>query len=150
MSKKIAEQLCHTEFYMKSKNVLLYYPLKNEVDLLSLLDDCSKTFYLPKIHGNNLVCCPYKSGDRTSLSCFNTKEPLTKPCEKSNIDLAIVPALACDINKYRLGYGGGYYDRFLQDFCGITAACIPYSLSVDTVYAEPHDVKLDYIITEKG
>ena len=150
LSDCIAENLIKTDVYKNALNILFFYPLKDEINLLSLLKDSSKTFYLPKIDGENLLCCPYKEGDDTCLSCFNTCEPLTGPCEKRLIDLVIVPALACDKNGYRLGYGGGFYDRFLNGFLGLKIACIPSKLLVDNVYPESHDVKMDYIITEKG
>ena len=69
-------------------------------------------------------------------------------CKKNNIDLIIVPALCCDKNGYRLGYGGGYYDRFLKDYKGIKVVCLPKQLIFDTIYHEVHDIKMDYIITE--
>ena len=148
LSKLITVNLQKTSEYKNSKNVLIFYPLKDEVNLLSLLSDSTKTFYLPKIDGENLLCCPYKEGDETCLSCFKTCEPLTEPCEKTLIDLVIIPALAVDREGYRLGYGGGFYDRFLKDYKGIKIVCIPSSLIVKTVYPETHDIRADLIITE--
>ena len=64
------------------------------------------------------------------------------------IDLVVVPALCCDKKNYRLGYGGGFYDRFLNDFCGIKIVCLPKKLLVDTVYPEEFDIPVDLVITE--
>ena len=150
LSACIVKNLIKTEVYKKANNVLIFYPLKGEINLLSILEDSSKSFYLPKIDGENLLCCPYKDGDETCLSCFSTCEPLTESCDKKLIDLVVVPALACDKKGYRLGYGGGFYDRFLRDFKGIKISCIPSDLVIDTVYPESHDIKMDYVITEKG
>lgn len=140
----LCAKLQQTQEYKQAKNVMIFYPLKNEVSLLSLLEDNSKQFYLPKIDGENLLCCPY--GDELCESCFKTLEPLTEPCCKDLIDLVIVPALCCDGQNYRLGYGGGFYDRFLKDYTGKTAVCIPKELIVETVFPECHDIKSDLVI----
>ena len=148
ISSVLAKKITETEVYKNSKNIMLYYPLQDEIDLLALTADKTKTFYLPRIEGENLVCCTYKNGDELCLSCFKTLEPTCDATEKSFIDLAIIPALAVDKNNYRLGYGGGFYDRFLKDFCGKTIVCIPKELLVDTVFPEEFDIPVDYIISQ--
>jgi 5-formyltetrahydrofolate cyclo-ligase len=147
-SSKLVENLKKTQIYKHSKNVMIFYPLPNEVNLLSLLKDKTKNFYLPKIDGEQLLCCPYNEGDELCESCFKTLEPKSEACSKSILDLVILPALACDKNGYRLGYGGGFYDRFLETFCGKKIVCIPSLLVLDTVFPESHDIKSDLIITE--
>lgn len=146
ISAVLAEKLVRTKEYKNSKNIMIFYPLSHEVNLLSLLNDKTKQFYLPRINGKELECCPYKPGDELCESCFHTSEPVCKACDKTNLDMVIVPALACDTNNYRLGYGGGFYDRFLADYKGIKTVCIPSSLIVETVYPEKHDVKMDLVI----
>ena len=146
-SKILAEKILNLNEYKKSKNIMIFYPLNDEVNLLSLLEDKTKKFYLPRIIDKNLECCPYKQGDELCESCFHTLEPICKSCSKTKLELVIVPALACDKNNYRLGYGGGFYDRFLKDFRGTTICCIPKEFLVETVYPEEHDVKIDIILT---
>lgn len=148
-SSVLADILVQTEEYKNSKNIMIYYPLEKEVNLLSLLSDKSKTFYLPRIKDENLECCKYLSGDELCESCFHTLEPICNACSKQEIDLVIIPALAVDKNNYRLGYGGGFYDRFLKDFKGLKIVCIPKELILETVFPEKHDVKIDLIITGK-
>ena len=80
-------------------------------------------------------------------SCFKTKEPITNPVNKELLDLIIIPALAVDKNNYRLGYGGGYYDRFLIDMKAYKIVCVPNSFCVDTIYPNEFDIKIDKIIT---
>lgn len=147
-SSKIIAKLKQSKIYQKAKNIMIFYPLKNEVNLLSLLEDKEKSFYLPKIDGKNLLCCSFSKGDELCESCFHTLEPKTEPCSKELIDLVIVPALVCDKNGYRIGYGGGFYDRFLEDFCGAKIICIPSKLVIDDVYPESYDIKADEIIIE--
>jgi 5-formyltetrahydrofolate cyclo-ligase len=68
------------------------------------------------------------------------------PPEK--LDFCIVPALACDRDGYRLGYGGGFYDRYLPRTHGITAALCASKRLLDRLPSEPFDVPCKCIITE--
>ena len=145
-SYKLVHKLIETDEYKQAKNIMLFYPIKNEVNLLELLQDDSKTFYLPKVDGKNLLCCVYKNGDILCESCFKTLEPISKPIDKNTIDLVIVPALCCDKNNFRLGYGGGFYDRFLADYKGKTVVCLPKELVVDTIYPDKFDIAVDNIV----
>lgn len=145
INKKLVENLRQTEEYKQAKNVMIFYPKDREVNLLSLLDD-NKNFFLPKINGQELLYCPYCKEDKLCTSCFNTQEPLTEPSNKT-IDLIIVPALAVDKNNYRLGYGGGFYDRFLANKSCTKIVCIPSKLIVETVYPESFDIPVDKIIS---
>lgn len=144
----LVQKLQETSEYKTAQNILLYYPLKDEINLLPLLNDSSKKFYLPKIEGKNLFCCSYKNGDLLCESCFKTKEPFTPYEDKNLINLAIIPALCVDGENFRLGYGGGFYDRFLKDFQGTKIVCIPKELVVETVFPEKHDIRMDLIITD--
>lgn len=148
LSKELVQKLQQTEEYQRAKNIMIFYPLKDEVNLLSLLDDDLKNFYLPKIDGENLLCCRYGKGEPLCESCFHTKEPLgVNITEKFLIELVIVPALAVDRDNYRLGYGGGFYDRFLKNLKVNTIVCIPKELVVDSVYPEKFDIPVNKVIT---
>lgn len=142
----LLQKLKDTDEYKQAQNIMLFYPLVHEINLLSLLNDETKNFYLPKIDGENLLCCSYKNGDMLCESCFKTKEPLSEPIDKRILDLVIVPALAVDKNNYRLGYGGGFYDKFLCNTKCKKIVCISKKFVVDTVFAESHDIKIDKII----
>lgn len=146
LSCELVQNLKEIDEYKRAKNIMIFYPKENEVNLLSLIEDETKTFYLPKIEGENLLCCPYKNGDELCVSCFKTKEPLSNAVEKSVLDLIIVPALAVDKDGYRLGYGGGFYDRFLAGVNVFKIVCIPQDLVVDTVFPNDLDIKMDKVI----
>ena len=150
LSKVFAEKLRETEEYKNAKNIMIFYPLKDEVNLLSLTEDKTKTFYLPKIDGENLLCCRYDENMKLCESCFHTMEPTSKPEEPAILNLIIVPALAIDKNNYRLGYGKGFYDKFLSQFDPQvkTAVCIPKQLIVETISPNEYDIPIDLIITD--
>ena len=85
--------------------------------------------------------------DRTS---FGIWEP-TLDCplvEKNQVDLVIVPALCYDRNGFRLGYGGGHYDRWLADYTGLTVGMCRDSILQDAVPTEPHDKPVQVVVTE--
>lgn len=161
LSEELVQKLVLTQEYENAKNVMIFYPLKDEVNFLSLLDDSTKTFYLPKIDGENLLCCEFNKNTELCESCFHTMEPIAPSLQPSSTerekaflpDLVIVPALAADKNNYRLGYGKGFYDRFLRanksnNVSFKTIVCIPKELIVETIFPNEYDYPVDLIITD--
>lgn len=147
LSLELIHKLIQTEEYKQSKNVMIFYPLKDEVNLLSLINDRTKTFFLPKIEGENLLCCKFDRNTELCESCFHTMEPVETNI--FNPDLVIIPALAVDKNNYRLGYGKGYYDRYLSNskHTPKTIVCIPKELIVKTIFPNEFDIPVNKIIT---
>lgn len=144
LSENASEKIRQTELYKNAKNVLIFYPMQYEINLLELVKD-SKSFYLPKVCGNELLVCPYS--DKLVKSEFNICEPCSNPVSAEIIELAIVPALMADKEGYRLGYGGGFYDRFLSANPHIkTIVPIATELFVDKLPRENCDVPVDYVL----
>ena len=147
MSDILVKKIRLQQYYKNAKNVLIFYPKRYEVNLLALLDD-EKNFYLPKVRGEELDICPFKKDDALEISKFNVNEPCSNPVNPSCLDLVIVPALAVDKNNYRLGYGGGFYDRFLAKYPGLTTVvAIAKELVFDKIPVQNFDVKFDFLIT---
>ena len=143
LSKIAVKKIRSFSGYKKAKNVMLYYPLPTELDLRDLFKD-NKRFYLPKVSGKTLLVCPYC--ESLIKSDFNIMEPDTTPVEPSELDLIIVPALMADKNCYRLGHGGGFYDRFLST-CNIpTVTVLPKELVCDELPHEEYDIKVNKIL----
>lgn len=135
-----------SSLYKNSKNILTFYPLKYEFNFLELLND-DKNFFLPKVCGEKLQICPYKKEDILIKSDLNICEPCTNSINPNQINLAIVPALMADKNGFRLGYGGGFYDRFLSENPNIkTITVVLKELFVESLPHEEFDVKIDEII----
>lgn len=151
ISEKIVENIRKNEIYKQSKNIMIFYPLKHEVDLRGLFED-NKNFYLPKVDGENMLVCPYKNGDKLTESAFKTLEPITTPVNPEIIDLVFVPALMVDENNHRLGYGGGFYDKFLSNHAlnSNKIVAIPSALIVKKLPSESFDAKIDAIICEES
>lgn len=149
VSKRIEKNLKAFDCYRSARNVMLFYPAKFEVDLLGLLDDNNKNFYFPKVAGDNLLVCPYDKDTKFEKSSFNINEPCSNPVSPELLNLVIVPALAVDKNNYRLGYGGGFYDRFLKLVPdAVTIVPISEEFVVEKLPVEPFDVPVDYVVTD--
>ena len=144
ISKKAAGLVRESEIYKKSKHVMLYYPMTNEINLLTLLDD-DKKFYLPRVNGKDIEVCPYKSGEELRESNFGVMEPVCALIDKDTLDLVIVPALIADSQNYRLGYGGGFYDRFICEKFK-TLVVLPKELYIEHLPTEDFDKKVDCVI----
>lgn len=147
-SHSIIDQILDWNIFTKSCNIMLYYPIKNEISLLDILKVPDKNFYFPKINECDEVCI-LKYTNEFKRGKYKIPEPLSEineDCQK--IDLIFIPALMADQWGYRLGYGKGYYDRFLKKLSKNTVKAIPiYSeLFKEDLPIEAHDEKADYII----
>ena len=147
ISEQIILNIRESDIYQKSEHVMLYYPLKTEVNLLELLND-NKSFYLPRVNGDMLECCPFKKGEKLVCSDFKVYEPISPQVDKDIIDLIFVPALCVDGECNRLGYGKGYYDRFLSKYSGISIIPIAEELVFSQICLEDHDISCSMIITQ--
>lgn len=84
---------------------------------------------------------------------FNLIEPIVSESERvadASIDLMIVPGLIFTRKGYRIGFGGGYYDRFLKDFENTTVSLLHTNQLVDAFPVESFDIPVQYLITEEG
>ncbi|PNR98974.1 5-formyltetrahydrofolate cyclo-ligase [Petrotoga miotherma DSM 10691] len=151
-SQKIVEKLRNQIKKMEFDSIALYYPINKEVNVLSLIEELLKTqkkVYLPKVLGKQMKMGRVKSLDRLIKSKFNIPEPIDDEFS-SKIDLYIIPAIAYDFNGYRIGYGGGYYDRyFLQNPKTYLIGVVFNFQLIDSVPIHPHDLQADLIMTEK-
>lgn len=128
------------------KRVLTYYSYNNEVDtriLIRLLRDGGNKVYLPRVNGEILEVVEYKE-DIVTDKLYEPDGQAVFP----DLDVVIVPIVAYDKNKYRLGYGKGYYDRFLSTIDALKIGIAYKVQEVEDVFHETHDIKLDFIVNE--
>ncbi|MFC4022788.1 5-formyltetrahydrofolate cyclo-ligase [Oceanobacillus longus] len=114
----------------------------------------NKTTCIPKCYPEQkeLIFYELKSFEQLEIVYYNLLEPkpdISKKVKKNSMDLLLVPGLLFDRDGYRIGFGGGYYDRFLKDFTNISASLCSSDQLVDHVPAENFDIPVNYIITEK-
>ena len=150
ISERIVKNILNLNIYKKAKHVMIFYPIKHEINLLPLLQDKTKSFYLPKVQEEELLVCPYKTNDKLIVSKFKTQEPVSEPISSDILDIVFVPALMVDKNFNRLGYGGGFYDKFLcknaQNATKIVA--IPNKLVINELPSDSFDARINVIICE--
>lgn len=158
-SSVITEKLLSMDCIKNANTIMLYLDFNNEVQTTELVN---KLICLNKIVATpitimdkrELVPCQITNlKEGIKLGAYGIREPKEECSPKvdiQNIDVVIVPAVAYDEDCYRLGYGGGFYDRFLQRLRedSITVG-IAFDLQIfDNVPKESHDAQLDYIVTE--
>lgn len=156
--REIFNKLVLSELYNKSMNIFIYISFGSEVEtkdiIMKALDD-GKKVYVPKINGENneMKAINIESLEGLVENSFGILEPISDvEISKEKIDLIIVPGAVFDKEGNRIGYGGGYYDRYLEaikDKKNKIALVYDFQI-VDYIPSEVHDIKVDYIISNKG
>ena len=138
-------------------NIALYYPVNFELNIIKLLENkyvSNSNTLLPIVEENSQMnFFPWKKNQVLFINKFGVLEPT-----KTKVyvpDVIIVPVLSYDKEKYRLGYGKGFYDRYLnkylKKFDNILTVGVAFSFQKHhKLPIDKNDIKLDYILTEKG
>ena len=141
----------------KSIIIALYYPSNFELDVLKVLElkyFLHQTILLPVVEKNNLInFYQWKRNDVLTVNKFGILEPIK--AEMKIPDIIIVPLLAFDKDKHRLGYGKGYYDRYLNKYIkqykDTMTVGVAFSFQKhNKLPINKNDVKMDFILTDKG
>ena len=138
----------------KNKNsvVGLYWPIKGEPDLLKLAINSKETIAIPKIYGERIDFVRYTIGSPLEMSKF-LKIMQPKGNEKLKPYIVIVPSLAYSLQGYRLGFGSGHYDKYFSridpNSTIIKIGVCFHEYLYEYLPAQEHDIKMDYIITDK-
>lgn len=144
----ICDKIIDCERYKNSNVIYLYCSANNEVDLDKLIDDAyskGKIVAFPKVEGNEIYFYSVVSKNDLKPGYFNIPEPdITNPAPAP--DLIIVPGTVFTKDGKRLGYGGGFYDRFLsQNKVYSIGVCYDFQI-VDSLQTMPHDQILNEVI----
>jgi len=136
------------------KNIAIYYPSNNEVSTIKLFRilNNGKDFLtlLPALSNGAMKFVKWNLFDPLKVNNFGFLDPTSSKAIQRP-DLIIVPLLAYDKFKNRLGYGKGYYDKFLRKNKNIPTVGLAFSFQkFNKIRTSKFDVKLNYILTEKG
>ena len=149
--------LIKSKFKKKKIKLALYYPSSFEINVLKIMEFnyiSQQKLLLPIIEENNSMnFFQWKKNEVLKVNKYGMLEPIKS---KKNVpNIMLVPLLSFDMKKYRLGYGMGFYDRYLikylKKFKNILTVGVAFSFQKHhKLPINNMDVKLDYILTEKG
>jgi 5-formyltetrahydrofolate cyclo-ligase len=154
-SQMIASHLNELVPIQKARTIMGYAAIQNEADMIPFLEaqqQLGKTILLPRVQADQLVAVEWQGWEKTGVSPFGIREPLGEVYPLADIDVVLVPGLAFDGRGYRLGYGRGFYDRFLPELrpdafkCGI---CYEFQV-VDSVLPHEADIPMHWIVTQQS
>lgn len=144
----------------QGQRVMAYLPIRGEVDLSALLfsyEEKGAEIVLPKVMSAGHIepfLCPPPWPRQVQVATYGIREPMgdARQVEPESIDFVLVPGLAFDCEFYRLGYGGGYYDRFLPRLrSGALKIGVAFGFQVlESLPHDEHDARLEALVTEQG
>ncbi len=135
--------------FINAKSVLMYWSLPDELPTHNFIVKWSnkKQMLLPMVKGDRMLVKPFTSMDDLRKSDMGIWEPDVQKEYLRHIDLVIVPGIAFDKHKNRLGRGKGYYDRYFNHKNIVkVGVCYDFQL-LEVVPTEPFDVSMDKVIT---
>jgi 5-formyltetrahydrofolate cyclo-ligase len=154
----ILEKLLENKFYKNSKVIFTYVSFGGEVDTLKFIERAltdGKTICVPKVISKKEGMEAYKINSLNDLEkgFYGILEPKgnAELIDPSEIDMIIMPGVAFDKTNGRIGYGGGFYDRFLRRVSPDTGKiALSYAFQIfDSIPTEEFDEKVDFIITNE-
>lgn len=151
-SNAVNEKLFNMTCWKEAKSVFTFVSYNNEIDTYSIMKQAlaeKKRLFVPKVDGQDMFFFEITDIEKDlKPGAYGIMEPNTLGQDISRAGLMIVPGLAFDNNKNRLGYGGGFYDRYLS-FPNIhVTVAIGFDFQIiDEVPCEATDIKMDYIVT---
>ncbi len=148
----IRENLRQLDIYKKAKSVFVFISYKSEVDTRGIIEDIladRKKLLVPLVKGSEMIAVEVKGIDDLEPNKMGILEPKSGD-EVTDVDLTITPGLAFDKDGYRLGYGGGYYDKFFSKVDTIRMGIGYSDQYVESLVHEDYDKALEYLLTEEG
>lgn len=147
--------LAESDLYKNADRIMFYISMADEVDTKTIINRAfadGKSVFVPKVISKTEMKACQLTGDecfeKSSLGVAEPENPVF--ADGKEMDLIFVPGIAFNSDGVRLGFGGGYYDRYLKDLsCNTVGLCYEVCLADDLVKDE-YDVNVKYIITEKG
>ena len=155
-SDRICARLQSFPLYSQAKTVLAYFSFRQEPDLSPLWQNqaLKQRWGFSRCVGKSLIWYLWQPGEQLLTGKYGILEPLaTAPAVSvQEVDLILVPTVACDRQGYRLGYGGGFYDRLLTStgWDAIPTIGIVFDFAyLPVLPVDSWDIKLDYICSEQ-
>lgn len=154
-SKQALALLKDSNLYKNSESIFSFISFGSEISSLELIKEIlksGKTLLVPKILKGEDIMIPVQIEKLSDLKkgCFGILEPSSNTPYTLPIDLTLVPGLLFNKKGYRIGYGKGYYDKFLKtNKTKSLGLCFDFQIE-DINFEEDHDIAVDYICTDKA
>ena len=155
----IAKHIFSWEIFQSSSVIFCFVSFRSEVNTYTIIEksmQLGKTVATPRVNlsTNNMDACIINDVSASlEAGYYGIPEPL-KSCkivDYRSIDLIITPGLAFTVRGERLGYGGGFYDRFMEHHRHTTSSALTYDRFIlEELPVKEHDLPVDYVITESG
>ena len=154
MDRALTDRLLHHPFYQEAKVIATYLSFPHEFQTQELIDQAlrdGKKVMIPKTYPKGRMEFVVYDPQQLVKTSFGLLEPQgnLEVVEPSQIDLIHVPGLAFTTEGYRIGYGGGYYDRYLENFAGHSLSTI-YPCQVQEFNSEDHDIPVQEVLIDEG
>ena len=154
MDRVLTERFLQHPFYQEAKTIATYLSFPHEFQTQELIEQAlkdGKKVLIPKTYPQRRMEFVVYDPQQLVKTSFGLLEPqgdleVVKP---SQIDLIHVPGLAFTREGYRIGYGGGYYDRYLENFAGQSLSTI-YPFQVQEFNLEDHDIPVQEVLVDEG
>lgn len=155
ISSTIQARLIESDYFIRAKSVAVYSPINNEVETDKIIAACfemNKKIFLPKLCSTDLNFLALKPDSQFQKNKFGIPEICNSEAEiAGHIDLMICPGIAFDSKKNRVGYGGGYYDRYLTSASYNHLGMLGFSMQkTESISVDSFDIPMDFILTEHG
>ena len=165
LSDRICTNLSTSPLFKEAKTILAYFSFRQEPDISPLFTDIptqgedahptTKIWGFPRCVEKSLHWHIWTPNDAVKTGAYGIREPLPRAqtVTPAQVDLILVPSVACDYQGYRLGYGGGYYDRLLSspEWAKKPTIGIVFEFAyVPSLPIEPWDKQLHAVCTETG
>ena len=151
-SAAIFQKVCQTDQYRQAKAVYAYMDFRREVETRDFIRQAwkdGKKVAVPKVVGKDLVFYLLESFDQLESGYFGIEEPASGQVAEEEEALLIVPGVAFDVNRHRIGYGEGFYDRYLSRHPRHATIAVAFDFQVlDQVPSEETDICPNLLITE--
>ncbi|WP_449161767.1 5-formyltetrahydrofolate cyclo-ligase [Streptococcus sp.] len=150
----LTERLLHHPFYQEAKVIATYLSFPHEFQTQELIEQAlrdGKKVLIPKTYSKGRMDFVIYDSQQLVKTSFGLLEPQgdLEVVDASQIDLIHVPGLAFTTEGYRIGYGGGYYDRYLEQFSGHTLSTV-YPCQIQDFISENHDIPVQEVLIDEG
>ncbi len=151
VSEKMQKRLKKINAFRNAQKIGVYYPIGSEIltqDIIQELLSNGKDVFLPKVTGENIEFRKITDFSNLEKGSFDIMEPKDECQLDNNLDVVLVPTVGISLIGVRLGYGHGFYDRFLAEHKTATISLTLEKQIVKNIPKSEHDIIIDWIVTE--